>query len=113
MKRIQTLKTTIKNLNLKLDNELQAGLDILSAHRLNYGSDGPSHLVVLWWEWPPLHWDDLRTGSTMNFMETPTPGVVPNQDLNGPALTAAIQFVNELIFLKVLIPPPPSVTVVN
>ena len=79
LERIKTLTLTIKQLNLDFDSVFQSGLDILSAHRLNYGPDGPAHLVVLWWEWSPLHWDDLRTGSTMNFMEKPIPGIVPNQ----------------------------------
>ena len=42
-------------------------------------------------------------------MEIPTPGKVPNQDLKGPALKAAIQFVDELIALEVLCLPLPSV----
>ena len=113
LERIKTLTATIKRLNLDFDSEFQAGLDILSAHRLNYGPDGPSHLVVLWWEWPSLHWDDLRTGSTMNFMDIPTPCIVPNQDLKSPELDAAIHFVDELITLKVLTLSPPSVTAVN
>ena len=49
----------------------------------------------------------------MNFMEAPTPRKVPNQDLKGPALKAAIQFVDELISLKVLCLPPPSAKIFN
>ena len=113
LQRVHNLKTAIAKLNLDFTSTLNQGLDLLGAHRANYGPEGPSHLVLLWWEWPQLHWNDLRTGSTMNFMETPTPSQVPNQDLKGPALKAAVQFVDELISLKVLCKPPPSVPVDN
>ena len=105
---IKNLKAAITHLNLDFDRVFKEGLDTLAAHRQNYGSHGPVHLTILWWEWPQLHWNDLRTGSTMNFMETPTPGKVPHQDLKGPALEAAIKFVDELISLHVLCLPPPS-----
>ena len=38
----------------------------------------------------------------MNFMETPSPGLTPNQQLKGGALVTAIKFTDELINLKVL-----------
>ncbi|MGH7974407.1 MAG: hypothetical protein ACREBR_02680, partial [bacterium] len=44
------------------------GLELLRHHRKNYGRSGPKTLVVLWWEWPELHWNDLRLGGSMNFM---------------------------------------------
>ena len=113
VQRVANLRAAIAHLNLEFDSTFQEGLDILAAHRSNYGSEGPVHLVVLWWEWPQLHWNDLRTGATMNFMEIPKPGKVPNQDLKGPALAAAIQFVDELIALKVLCLPPSSVQIFN
>ena len=49
----------------------------------------------------------------MKFMETPTPGITANQDLEGLALEAAIKFVDELIYLHILCPPPLGVSVVN
>ena len=104
--RVQSLCKAIKQLNLEYDVALQEGLDLLKAHRINYGPKGSVNLVGLWWEWPSIHWDALRIGSTMNFMDTPNPGRVPNSALDGPALDAAITFVNELISLKVLVPPP-------
>ena len=48
------------------------------------------------------HWEELRNGASMNFMETPSPGLIPNQELKGEALTTAIKFTDELIDLKVL-----------
>ena len=113
LERIKSLKTALKESELDYETEYQAGLDILTAHQKNYGPEGPLQLVVLWWEWPSLHWENLRTGSPMNFMEVPTPGLIPNQVLKGPELDAAIKFVDELISLQVLILPPPSVTVLN
>lgn len=92
---------------------LQEGMDILDCHRLNYGIEGPTCLVILWWEWPSLHWEDLRIGASMNFMTQPTPGIIPNQELEGEEQRFAIEFVDELVELKVLIPPPPGCVVVN
>ena len=89
---------------------LEDGLKILGEHRSNYGIAGPTHLIILWWEWPPLHWLELREGVSMNFMEEPKPGLVDNQDLKGPELMEATNFVNELISLRVLCPPPALVT---
>ena len=88
-------------------------MEILQAHRLNYGPEGPEHLVVLWWEWPRQHWEDLRLGVSMDFMITPTPNISVNQDMDGATLDTASRFVDELIALKVLCLPPPSFTIVN
>ena len=49
----------------------------------------------------------------MNFMDTPDPGLVPNQDLKGEELNEAIKFVDELIDLKVLQPPPALLKMLN
>ena len=38
----------------------------------------------------------------MNFMEPPEPGMTPNQNLKGPTLATAIQFMDELIHLVVI-----------
>ena len=49
----------------------------------------------------------------MNFMDTPKPGLVPNQELKGGELKEATNFVNKLIDLKVLRPPPPLLKLLN
>jgi hypothetical protein len=77
------------------------GLEILSFHRNNY-HDSISRLVLLWWEWPPCHWDGLRLGTSMNFMKTPTSCLVPNQIMNADETMLASKFVDELIRLGVL-----------
>ena len=38
----------------------------------------------------------------MNFMDTPVPGLTPNQELTGKPLEAAISFTSELVELGVL-----------
>jgi hypothetical protein len=53
------------------DAVLLEGRLLLASHRLNYTSQGAQHLNILWWEWPPEHWELLRFGASMNFMETP------------------------------------------
>ena len=49
----------------------------------------------------------------MHFMDVPVPDRVINSQLEGPALTVTIKFVDEFTSLKVSIPPPSSVTAVN
>ena len=58
-------------------------------------------LTILWLEWPKIHWDELRDGASMNFMEPPPPGLAPNQELKGEALTTAVRFIEELAYLNV------------
>jgi hypothetical protein len=49
-------------------------LALLSSHRLNYSPERSTRSVNLWSEWPHEHWEDLRTGVSMNFMVTPRMG---------------------------------------
>jgi hypothetical protein len=46
---------------------------ILASPRLNYTSQDAQLLDILWWECPPEHWESLRFGGSMNFMDTPVP----------------------------------------
>ena len=78
------------------------GLELLEIHSKNYTDEGPLQLVLLWWEWPPRHWDGLRLGSSMNFMEVPEPGFVPNQEMDEHELHIADGFFEELISLGIL-----------
>ena len=82
--RVHSLQRVLNQLGPRQEYLFQEGLTILDAHRKNYGSDGPVHLVILWWERPCFYWKILREGASMNFMTTPTPGVRSNQvrDLN-------------------------------
>jgi hypothetical protein len=46
---------------------------IMASHRLNYTSQGAQRLEIICWECPPEHWESLRFGGSMNFIETPAP----------------------------------------
>jgi hypothetical protein len=81
---------------------LTEGLETLKYHRMNYGIDGPQRLVVLWWEWPPEHWLELREGSSMNFLAVPPPILVANANMTPEELACAVSFLDELISLGVL-----------
>jgi hypothetical protein len=63
----------------------------------NYGPDKPKHLVVLWWNWPPEHWDELQDMASMNFLQEPPPGLVDNSAMTADQLETTISSVNELI----------------
>jgi hypothetical protein len=61
------------------DDVMIEGRRLLASHRLNYTSKGAQCLDILWWEWPPEHWEPLRFGGSMNFMETPPPCLEENE----------------------------------
>ena len=73
------------------------GIDDLQRHRTNYDQYGatPTTLQLLWWEFPPEHWQDIREGSSMNFLRIPEPGLKPNGVLGGDQLQIAGEFVDE------------------
>ena len=79
-------------------------------HRRNYNHEGPTpnELQLLWWEFPSEHHEDIRTGSSMNFLKTPEPGLTKNADMTAEQQIAACEFVDELISLGVLRLPPPT-----
>mmetsp|Transcript_15716 Transcript_15716/g.22422 ORF Transcript_15716/g.22422 Transcript_15716/m.22422 type:complete len:338 (+) Transcript_15716:3717-4730(+) len=82
------------------------GLRRLSQHSQNYGDEGPKHLVLLWWEWPPEHHAELRFGLSMNFLREPPSSIKPNAPMNESEKATAIKFVDELCALGVLEPEP-------
>jgi len=84
--RIKNLRFALSTLGKNEEHIYNEGIDILAHHWLNYGPNGPVSLTVLWWEWPQTHWEELRNGASMNFMETPRPGIIPNQELKGDTL---------------------------
>ena len=100
--RLTNLKLAVASLGKGYEHFYEKGLIILKRHRQNYGPTGPKSLTILWWEWPKTHWKELREGSSMNFMDTPVPGLTPNQELTGKPLEAAIAFTDELVELGVL-----------
>lgn len=84
------------------ERAFQDGLNDLDDHRNNYSGDGPTKLVLLWWEWPREHWESIRLGISMNFLRIPTPGILPNMDMDVEQLELADKFVNQLQSLGVL-----------
>lgn len=91
------------------------GLEDLRVHRRNYDSTGPNpvSLKILWWEFPQEHWEDLRLGSSMNFLVPPPTQIHPNGEMDDEQRQVAEEFVDELIDLNVLREPPPGVVVLT
>jgi hypothetical protein len=69
------------------------GRRLLASHRINYTSQDAQRLEILWWEWPIEHWESLRFGGSMNFMETPVPGLEENGKMTESQLKIAVAFV--------------------
>jgi hypothetical protein len=80
--------------------EGEAALDL---HRENYTESGPKRLQLLWWEFPPEHWEALRLGSSMNFLVQPNGQLEFNSEMDDQQLEVASQFVDELVRLGVLV----------
>jgi len=81
------------------------GIRALDVHRKNYTATHPEpkELQLLWWEFPKEHWDELREGGSMNFLHPPQPGIHPNGPMDEEMTAAAVDFLDELISLKVLV----------
>lgn len=92
---------------------IREGEVLLDIHRLNYGPEGIHQLVLLWWEWPPEHWEELRVGATMNFLKLPAAHLTQNSRMTPTELETAVDFVDELISLGVLELVPPNETLTN
>jgi hypothetical protein len=88
------------------DAVLRDGLQILRIHRGNYTKTHPllRRLQIIWWEFPPAHWADLKDGSSMNFLKPPGECILPNSDMTPEQLIIAGDFVDELVDLGVLEP---------
>lgn len=80
------------------------GLKALEHHRTNYTETHPDphHLQLLWWEFPPEHWEALRTGSSMNFLVEPKNSIQANGTMDKEQEQIGEDFVEELIALGVL-----------
>jgi hypothetical protein len=75
----------------------QEGLKALRVHKRNYEEDGIIHqLQLLWWEFPPEHWEALRNGCSMNFLTEPQNGIVENAPMTEEQVEIAADFVDEL-----------------
>jgi hypothetical protein len=94
---------------------IEEGMRMLKRHRTNYTADGPrpTHLQLLWWEFPMESWDELREGCTMNFLMPPKEQITPNSEMTAEQVTIAEEFVEELVSLGVLIQVKPGDMVTN
>jgi hypothetical protein len=83
---------------------VEDGLLALAVHRKNYSETGPDavQLQLLWWEFPSEHWEGLREGSRMNFLQSPPPCIHPNTPMDAEQRLVAAAFVDELLDLAVL-----------
>jgi hypothetical protein len=79
------------------------GLEALNVHRENYKTDDGTikHLQLLWWEFPPEHWTELREGCPMNFLTEPTKGITPNAPMTAEQQEIAAEFIDELWHISV------------
>lgn len=82
----------------------------MTVHRGNYNDThpDPKELQIVWWEFPRDHWDDLREGSSMNFLAPPTSQMSPNGEMTDEQQVIAGEFVDELVSLNVLQEPLPG-----
>jgi hypothetical protein len=86
---------------------------LLAPYRLNYTSQGAQRLEIIWWEYRLEHWESLRFGGSMSYMETPVPILEENGKLTESQLAISVAFVTELISLIVLALSPQGVLLMN
>jgi hypothetical protein len=84
---------------------IEEGLVMLRHHQSNYTATHPDphHLQILWWMFPLEHWDNLRNGSSMNFLAEPPHELTPNSEMDKEQIAIAEEFLDELIDLGVLV----------
>jgi hypothetical protein len=87
----------------------------LAIHHKNYDSEGPKpqQLLLVWWEFPAEHWEELREGCQMNFLQEPTHRIHDNAEMDDEQRRIAAEFVDELMGLGVFRKPPPHWTVLT
>jgi hypothetical protein len=94
--RVASLKVAIHGL-ADAEEQWAKGLAALDVHRLNYAEAGSIHqLQLLWWEFPPEHWEELRNGCAMNFLTEPTAGLTDNSPMTEEQVEIAAAFIDEL-----------------
>ena len=103
--RLKTLSIAIDLAYSQEDKEelMKQGKADLAVHRMNYGPEGPTHVQLLWWEWPREYWDRVRFGFPMNFVTYPDVPLQPNAHMKPEEITVAAEFVDELIGLGIIV----------
>jgi hypothetical protein len=63
----------------------------LIVHQANYNDEKPAPvwLQLLWGEFIPEHWEDLRIGARQNFLVSPMPHIHPNAPTDSNMTKAA------------------------
>jgi hypothetical protein len=94
---VASLKAAVAGMP-EADQLFKEGLEALNVHHENYKTDDGTikHLQLLWWEFPPEHWAELREGCPMNFLTKPTKGITPNAPMMAEQQEIAAEFINEL-----------------
>jgi hypothetical protein len=99
--RVANLEAAVTGM-VDADEIKEAGLKALETHRANYEGDGTiKQLQILWWEFPPEHWEELRCGCPMNFLTEPSKGVTQNAPMTEEQTEIAAEFIDELWYLGV------------
>ena len=94
--RVSSLQAAVRGLP-DADEHLAKGLAALDTHRKNYEGEGSIHkLQLLWWEFPPEHWEELRNGCAMNFLAEPRTGITENAPMTEEQVEIAAEFIDEL-----------------
>ena len=94
---------------------IEEGLVMMRHHRSNYTTTHPDphHLQILWWMFPPEHWNGLHDGSSMNFLAEPRHELTPNSEMEEEQIVIAEEFLDELVDLGVLVEVQPGEIVAN
>ena len=97
------------------DDLFHDGMQRLGRHRQNYDEHGPAptHLQLLWWEFPRECWDELREGCRMNFLTEPPHLISPNSAMTSEQEDVAEAFLQELVVLGVFLEVDADFVVVN
>jgi hypothetical protein len=113
--RVQTLIAAAACYPGREEELIHDGHHILDVHRDNYDSTGANlkQLQLIWWEFPREHWDAIRDGSRMGFLVEPDHILHENSEMDDEQRAVATQFVDELIAIGAIGPPPPGQTPVT
>jgi hypothetical protein len=83
---------------------IDEGIEAINVHRQNCTKDGPEakRLQLLWWEFPKEHWQPLRDGGPMNFLQEPEPMIHDDAAMDPEETRVAAEFAEELLDLGVV-----------
>ena len=102
--RLRNLQAAAKFYPGREDELVTKGIAALAGHRRNYDATGAAlkTLQLLWWEFPPEHWDPLREGSRAGFLTEPPACIHDNSAMTPEQLLVAAEFTDELIDIRAI-----------